>query len=66
MAKANNFEMEIDEIRDKIFTETKHMTREEQAERLRNKTQALAVQFGFKIVASAKKTDNKIPSVSRL
>ena len=54
MEKVNNCEMEIDAIRDKIYTETKHMTKEEQAKRLRDKTQKLAAQFGFKIVASAK------------
>ena len=54
MAKANNCEMEIDAIRDKIYAETKHMTRAEQAKRLKDKTQTLAVQYGFKIVASAK------------
>ena len=56
MAKINKCEMEIDAIRDKIYAETKHMTREEQAKRLRDKTQNLAAQYGFKIVASAKET----------
>ena len=53
MAKVNSFELEIDAIRDKIYSETKHMTRAEQAKRLRDKTQNLASQYGFKIVASA-------------
>ena len=54
MAKANNCEMEIDAIRDRIYAEIKDMTRKEQAKRLRDKTQNLAVQYGFKIVTSAK------------
>jgi hypothetical protein len=54
MAKVNNCEMEIDAIRDKIYAETRHMTRAEQAKRLKDKIQALAAQYGFKIVASAK------------
>ena len=56
MAKVNNIEAEVDAIRDKIYEETKHMTREEQAQRLRDKTQKLAAQFGFTIVQSARGT----------
>jgi len=59
MTKTNSCEMEIDAIRDKIYAETKHMTREEQAKRLRDKTQALAAQYGFKIIASAKDDDGQ-------
>ena len=54
MAKVNNIEAEVDAIRDKIYEKTKHMTREEQAQRLRDKTQKLAVQFGFTIVQTAR------------
>ena len=54
MGKVNSCEMEIDAIRDKIYAETKHMTRAEQAKRLNDKTRTLAAQYGFKIVASAK------------
>ena len=54
MAKVNSCEMEIDAIRDKIYAEIEHMTRAEQAKRLKDKTQTLAIQYGFKIVASAK------------
>ena len=54
MAKVNSCEMEIDAIRDKIYAETKHMTRKEQAKRLKEKTRNLAAQYGFKIIASAK------------
>ena len=52
----NSFETEIDAIRDKICEETKHMTREEQAKRLRNKTQKLAAQFGFLVIPSMKES----------
>ena len=53
MGKVNKGESEIDAIRDKIYEETKNMTREEQAERLRDKSRKLAAQYGFKIVRSA-------------
>jgi hypothetical protein len=46
MARINSCEMEIDAIRDKIYEETKYMTREEQAKRLRDRTQILAA-LGF-------------------
>ena len=55
MAKPNRCESEIDAIRDKIYEETKNMTRKEQAKRLRDKTQKLAAQYGFTIISSAKK-----------
>ena len=53
MAKMNRCEAEVDAIRDKIYEETKNMTREQQAERLRAITQQLAAQYGFKVVPSA-------------
>ena len=56
MGKMNTCETEIDAIRNKIYEETKHMTREEQAKRLRDKTQKLAAQFGFTIIKSTKET----------
>ena len=40
-------EAEVDAIRDKIYEETKHLTREEQAKRLRDKTQKLAAFWLF-------------------
>jgi len=54
MNKINNCEIEIDMIRDKIYAETLHMSREEQVLRLKEKTQALAAQYDFKIVPSAR------------
>ena len=53
MAKMNRCEAEIDAIRLRIYEETKELTREEQNKRLRDKTQRLAAQYGFKIVQSA-------------
>lgn len=49
MRNPNTIELEIDAIRDKIYQETKHMTREEQSKRLNEITQKLAAEFGFKI-----------------
>ena len=45
-------EAEIDAIRIKLYEETKHMTREEQNKRLRDRGQKLAAEFGFTIVPS--------------
>ena len=46
-------EAEIDAIRVKLYEETKHLTREEQNKRLRDRGQKLAAEFGFKIIPSA-------------
>ena len=54
MNNINNCEKEIDSIRDKIYAETYYMSREEQALRLKEKTQILAEQYGFRIVKSTK------------
>jgi len=51
--KVNRCEAEIDAIRDKIYQETMHMTREEQAKRLIERNQKVAEQYGFKVVKSA-------------
>ena len=48
----NRCEAEIDAIRIKLYEETKHLTREEQNKRLREKGQKLAAEFGFTIVPS--------------
>ena len=48
MSKINNIEAEVDAIRDKIMEETRHMTREEQAKRLMDKTYKLAEQYDLK------------------
>ena len=50
----NRCEAEIDAIRDEIYEETKHMTREEQAKWYMDKAKRVAEEFGFTIVASAK------------
>ena len=59
MVKVNKIEAEVDAIRDKIYEETKHMTREEQAQRLREKTQRLSAQYGFKIGSPSDKCELK-------
>jgi len=53
MTKVNRCEEEIHAIRNKIYEETKNMTREEQAKRLMDNTRELAAQYGFTIVKSA-------------
>jgi hypothetical protein len=53
--KMNRCEAEIDAIRLKLYEETKDLTREEQRKRLTDIGQKLSAQYGFKIVASAKK-----------
>ena len=55
MAKINKIEAEIDAIRDKIYDETKHLTKKEQIERVNDKARRLAAQYGFIIKESAKK-----------
>ena len=55
MAKVNNIEAEVDAIRDKIYEETKHLSREEQNKRLQDRVQKAAAQFGFTIIPSAHK-----------
>ena len=52
----NRCEAEIDAIRVKLYEETKHLTREEQNKRLRDRGQKLAAEFGFTIIPSAKDT----------
>jgi len=56
----NNIEAEVDAIRDKILLETKDLTRDEQAKRLREKGRRLAAQYGFKIVPSVDRSKNSI------
>ena len=53
-AKVNRCEDEIDAIRDKIYEETKHLTREENNKRLDELGKLLSAKYGFKIVQSAK------------
>ena len=49
----SKYEAEIDAIRVKLYEETKHLTREEQNKRLRDRGQKLAAEFGFTIIPSA-------------
>jgi hypothetical protein len=52
--KIDSIEREIDEIRLRIYEETKHMTNAELTEYYRKSGEETAKQYGFKIVASAK------------
>ena len=54
MKTPNTIEQEINQIRLRIYEETKNMTVEERAERMKRIGEAAAKEFGFKIVASAK------------
>ena len=56
----NKCETEIDTIRLKIYEETKHMSKEEQDKRIRDRVQKLSLQFGFTIVDSSKRTPPKL------
>ena len=60
MMKMNRCEAEIDAIRLKLYEETKHLTREEDAKRLRYKTQKLAAQYGFTIGAPTSRANTKV------
>ncbi|MCL1996035.1 MAG: hypothetical protein FWG63_07515 [Defluviitaleaceae bacterium] len=53
MIKLNRSEEEVYAIRDKIYEETKHLTREENNMRLDRLSQKLATEFGFIIISSA-------------
>ena len=49
MAKMNRCEAEVDAIRDRLYEESKLLTREERIRRSNENGQKLAVQYGFKI-----------------
>jgi len=55
----NRCEAEIDAIRVKLYEETKHLTKEEQNKRLRDRGQKLAAEFGFTIIPSANEVSVK-------
>ena len=55
----NRCEAEIDAIRVKLYEETKHLTKEEQNKRLRDRGQKLAAEFGFTIIPSASEVSVK-------
>jgi hypothetical protein len=54
MKTISNVEQEINQIRLKIYEETKDLTPEQYRERLNRVTEAAAQKYGFKIVADAK------------
>ena len=58
MKTINKIEQEINEIRLRIYEETKHMTPEQRAERVNKIGEAAAKKYGFKRIASAKEAEN--------
>ena len=59
MKTCNTIEQELNQIRLKIYEETKDMTAAQRAERVNRIGEAAAQKYGFKIVASAKENNNK-------
>ena len=57
MKTPNTIEQEINQIRLRIYEETKDMTPAQRAERVNKIGEAAAKKYGFKIVASAKETE---------
>ena len=53
-------EQEVNQIRLKIYEETKDLTSEQYKQRLDKITDAAAKKYGFKIVASANKHDRTV------
>ena len=53
MKKMNRCEAEIDQIRLKLYEETKHLTKTEHTRRTNELAYKLAAQYGFTIRASA-------------
>jgi hypothetical protein len=60
MATRNNWEAEIDAIRDELYEETKHMTAEEHTRWSNERGQRLAAQYGFTIVKLSDMQKNKL------
>jgi len=54
MTTISRVEQEVNQIRLKIYEETKDLTQEQYKERLNRITETAAQKYGFKIVASAK------------
>ena len=54
MRSISKIEQEVNQIRLKIYEETKDLTPEQYKERLTKVTEAAAQKYGFKIVESAK------------
>ena len=57
MKTTNNIENEINQIRLRIYEETKDMTPEQRVERVNKIGEAAAIKYGFKRVASAKEAE---------
>ena len=57
MKTTNTIEQEINQIRLSIYEETKDMTPAQRVERVNRIGEAAAQKYGFKIVASARSTD---------
>ena len=55
MKTISNIEKEVNQIRLKIYEETKDLTPEQYRQRLDKITDAAAKKYGFKVVASASK-----------
>jgi hypothetical protein len=55
MRTSNSIEKEINQIRVRIYEETKNMTAQERAERVNKIGEAAAKKYGFKRVTSATK-----------
>ena len=60
MKTIRKIEEEVNQIRLKIYEETKDMTPAQRAERTNKIAEAAAQRYGFKIVASAKKADRAV------
>ena len=56
MRAPNTIEHEINQIRLRIYEETKNMTVEERVNRVNRIGEAAAKKYGFKVVASARET----------
>jgi hypothetical protein len=57
MVTMNRCEAEVDAIRDKLYEETKHLTREERIRQSNETGQRLAAQYGFKIGKPSRKQE---------
>ena len=54
MKTPNTIEDEIDKIRLQSYEQTKHMTPEQHVEYIKQRTDPVIKQYGFKVVASAR------------
>ena len=65
MATTNNWEAEIDAIRDELYEETKLMTAAEHTRWSNERAQRLAEQFGFTVVQSASGATNNADGIMK-